>query len=130
MGCNCCTLQLHTDQFSLLKQACKLFSNCFKSTPNKIFSFSPALPTTVAASFATPCPFPSAHTFPPFPLPGRRWFPVLLDIVATASILIDVTWVGEALGLQGGQEGGGLGSQAAVVTSKAGRIIRLVRVIR
>lgn len=55
---------------------------------------------------------------------------MLLDIVATASILIDVTWVAEALGLQGGQEGGGLGSQAAVVTSKAGRIIRLVRVIR
>lgn len=60
--------------------------------------------------------------------PKLRWFPVLLDVVATASILIDVTWLAAAIGLQ--RQNGVVGSHAAIVTSRAGRIIRLVRVVR
>lgn len=60
--------------------------------------------------------------------PRPIWMMVVLDTIATLSIIVDLSWVAEAANLEG--TNGSRTSQAAVVSARAGRILRLVRLLR
>jgi hypothetical protein len=60
--------------------------------------------------------------------PHPPWCMVLLDTIATLSIVVDLSWVVEAANFD--QSNGSRTSQAAVVSARAGRIVRLIRLLR
>ena len=60
--------------------------------------------------------------------PHPQYLMVVLDTIATLSIIVDLSWVAEAANLT--ESNGSRTSQAAVVSARAGRILRLVRLLR
>jgi 3'5'-cyclic nucleotide phosphodiesterase len=60
--------------------------------------------------------------------PHPPWCMVVLDTIATLSIIVDLSWVVEAANFD--ESNGSRTSQAAVVSARAGRIVRLVRLLR
>ncbi len=58
--------------------------------------------------------------------PRRQWMLLALDAVATASILIDITWFATLVCYDNCAST----SKAAIISSRASRIIRLVRLLR
>ncbi len=60
--------------------------------------------------------------------PRPPWCMIVLDTIATLSIIVDLSWVVEAANFD--ESNGSRTSQAAVVSARAGRIVRLVRLLR
>jgi hypothetical protein len=60
--------------------------------------------------------------------PHPPWFLLALDIIATGTIVLDLSWVAEAAGFTTGD--GNMTSDAAVISARAARIVRLVRLLR
>jgi len=57
-----------------------------------------------------------------------NWFLLFLDIIATLTIVVDLSWVADAAHLN--DSNGSRTSDAAMISARAGRIIRLVRLLR
>lgn len=60
--------------------------------------------------------------------PHPPWSMIVLDSIATLSIVVDLSWVVDAANFD--ESNGSRTSQAAVVSARAGRIVRLVRLLR
>jgi cAMP-specific phosphodiesterase 4 len=60
--------------------------------------------------------------------PHPPWCMIVLDSIATLSIVVDLSWVVDAANFD--ESNGSRTSQAAVVSARAGRIVRLVRLLR
>lgn len=60
--------------------------------------------------------------------PRPPWFLLVLDLIATISIVVDLSWLANALNLE--NSNGSRTSSAALVSARAGRIVRLVRLLR
>lgn len=60
--------------------------------------------------------------------PKPPWFLLSLDVIATATIVLDLSWVAASIGFDEGSSS--TATKAAIISARLARIIRLVRLLR